>query len=194
MRKILVLLLMAPKVALGSFIKRFAFLAVAITLSSTASAATIYCNTPISSTSNTGLYSFPGLYSLNYSCNNLSGTSYRMILNFQNTVTITVTVTCGNGTYVYTSDDGALLASNVFQNVALGQHTVTVTKGRTNLLPATLNITGFQKYFKPNGVVIPDTLKTVGLENQPTAKALKANFSLKRLKLIINYELLIIGD
>jgi hypothetical protein len=75
------------KVVLGNSFKRFAFLVIAITLSSTVSAATIYCNTPISSTSNTGLYSFPGLYSLNYSCKNLSGTSYQMILNFQNAVT-----------------------------------------------------------------------------------------------------------
>jgi gliding motility-associated-like protein len=93
-------------------------------------------------------------------------------LFFSENGTITATVTGGNGTYLFALDDGALQTSNVFENVALGEHTVSVTdtNGCTNLLPVTLNIIGYPTYFTPNGDGIHDTWNIVGLENQPTAK------------------------
>ncbi|CAN1524330.1 Gliding motility-associated, C-terminal domain [Flavobacteriaceae bacterium] len=93
-------------------------------------------------------------------------------LYFSENGTITATVTGGNGTYLFALDDGALQTSNVFENVELGQHTVSVTdtNGCTNLLPVTLNTIGYPTYFTPNGDGIHDTWNIIGLENQPTAK------------------------
>ncbi len=74
------LLLIAAKVALGNSFKRLAFLVIAMMLSSTASALTNYCGTTRNSVSpNT-------TYTLNYTCKNVSGTTYQMILDFTNTV------------------------------------------------------------------------------------------------------------
>ncbi|MCF6130618.1 hypothetical protein L1S35_13115, partial [Flavobacterium sp. AS60] len=81
MKKIKKLFLsIAAKVALGDSFIRLAFLAIVLTLSSTASAQ-IFCGTARSSTSHSGSYT------LNLTCKNVSGTTYQMILDFPTTVT-----------------------------------------------------------------------------------------------------------
>ena len=77
MKKLVSLILTKSKGALETSFnfKRFAFLAIAISISSKASSQN-YCRTPLNSvTPNT-------TYILNYTCKNVSGTSYQMILDF----------------------------------------------------------------------------------------------------------------
>jgi gliding motility-associated-like protein len=95
---------------------------------------------------------------------------------FSDLQTITVTVN-GYGTYAYSLDDGPRQNSNVFENVPLGQHTITVwdTEGGIDNSCDPLVITGvsiidYPHYFTPNGDGIHDTWNIVGLQNQPTAK------------------------
>jgi hypothetical protein len=73
--KKLLLLWLTKNLALSHSFKRLAFLAIAISISSSASSQN-YCRTPLNSaTPNT-------TYILNYTCKNVSGTSYQMILDF----------------------------------------------------------------------------------------------------------------
>jgi valyl-tRNA synthetase len=95
---------------------------------------------------------------------------------FSDLQTITVTVD-GYGTYAYSLDDGPRQTSNVFENVPLGEHTVTVwdTEGGMDnscdpLVLTGVSIIDYPHYFTPNGDGIHDTWNIVGLQNQPTAK------------------------
>jgi gliding motility-associated-like protein len=95
---------------------------------------------------------------------------------FSDLQTITVTVD-GYGTYAYSLDDGPRQTSNVFENVPLGEHTVTVwdTEGGMDnscdpLVLTGVSIIDYPHYFTPNGDGIHDTWNIVGLSSQITAK------------------------
>jgi gliding motility-associated-like protein len=101
---------------------------------------------------------------------------YTITNPFSENQTITVTVT-GYGDYQYSLDDGPRQASNVFENVGLGEHFVTVwdTKGGIALSCDPLVITNIETidyphYFTPNGDGIHDTWNISGLQNDFSAK------------------------
>jgi gliding motility-associated-like protein len=106
-----------------------------------------------------------------------AGSSGYTITNaFSDNQTITITVD-GYGTYLYSLDDGPRQASNVFENVSLGEHYVTVwdSEGGVAASCDPLILTGVQiidypHYFTPNGDGIHDTWNVIGLQNQPSAK------------------------
>ena len=89
---------------------------------------------------------------------------------FSGNATLTVNVTGGSGTLMYSLDEGTLQSSNVFTNVSSGPHTITVvdTQGCT-YLTYTLLVIDYPHYFTPNGDGINDTWNISGL-NQPGAK------------------------
>jgi gliding motility-associated-like protein len=105
-----------------------------------------------------------------------AGQGYTITNAFSENQTITVTIT-GYGSYQYSLDDGPRQASNVFENVGLGEHFVTVwdTKGGIALSCDPLVITNiatidYPHYFTPNGDGIHDTWNISGLQNDISAK------------------------
>jgi large repetitive protein len=87
---------------------------------------------------------------------------------------ITVNVV-GYGTYEYSLDDGPRQTSNVFENVPLGPHFITVWDSEggmfyscERLLIENVRIIDYPHYFTPNGDGIHDTWNVSGLDN--TAK------------------------
>jgi gliding motility-associated-like protein len=106
-----------------------------------------------------------------------AGSSGYTITNaFSDNQTITITVD-GYGTYLYSLDDGPRQASNVFENVSLGEHYVTVwdSEGGVAASCDPLILTGVQiidypHYFTPNGDGIHDYWNIVGLSTQLNAK------------------------
>jgi gliding motility-associated-like protein len=105
-----------------------------------------------------------------------AGTVGYVVTNaFSDLQTITVNVD-GHGTYAYSLDDGPRQTSNVFENVPLGEHTITVwdTEGGMDnscdpLVISGVSIIDYPHYFTPNGDGIHDTWNIVGLQNT-TAK------------------------
>jgi gliding motility-associated-like protein len=93
-------------------------------------------------------------------------------LYFSDNASITASAIGGNGTYQYSLDYGPFQTSPVFEDVAPGEHVISIndTNGCTNLLPITLNTIGYPTYFTPNGDGFHDYWNIIGLENQPTAK------------------------
>ena len=89
---------------------------------------------------------------------------------FSDNATITVNVTGGTGTLMYSLDEGPLQSSNVFTGVSAGEHLVTVldTEGCTYMTQE-VTIIDYPNYFTPNGDGINDTWNISGL-NQPGAK------------------------
>ena len=89
---------------------------------------------------------------------------------FSDNATITVNVTGGSGTLMYSLDEGPLQSSNVFTGVSAGEHLVTVidTEGCT-FMTQTVTIIDYPNYFTPNGDGINDTWNISGL-NQTDAK------------------------
>ncbi|MFN7014031.1 MAG: T9SS type B sorting domain-containing protein, partial [Bacteroidia bacterium] len=71
---------------------------------------------------------------------------------FSGNATLTVNVTGGSGTLMYSLDEGTLQASNVFTNVSAGPHTITVidTQGCT-FLTYDVFVIEYPQYFTPNG-------------------------------------------
>jgi gliding motility-associated-like protein len=89
---------------------------------------------------------------------------------FSDNATITVNVTGGSGTLLYSIDEGSFQSSNVFTGVSAGEHLVTVidTEGCTYMTQEVL-IIDYPRYFTPNGDGINDTWNIIGL-NQADAK------------------------
>ena len=89
---------------------------------------------------------------------------------FSDNATITVNVTGGSGTLMYSLDEGPLQSSNVFTGVSAGEHLVTVvdTEGCT-FMTQIVTIIDYPNYFTPNGDGINDTWNISGL-NQADAK------------------------
>ncbi|GAB3722713.1 hypothetical protein GCM10028861_24030 [Flavobacterium koreense] len=104
------------------------------------------------------------------------GVGYEVSNAFSDMQTITVTVT-GYGSYLYSLDGGPRQTSNVFANVPLGVHTITVwdDKGGVASSCDPFQLTGVQiidypHYFTPNGDGINDTWNIVGLDKEINAK------------------------
>jgi gliding motility-associated-like protein len=105
------------------------------------------------------------------------GTAGYTVTNaFEQNQTITVTVE-GYGTYQYSLDDGPRQDSTVFENVALGEHTITIwdTEGGLefscdSVILYEVQIIDYPHYFTPNGDGIHDTWNIVGLSRQPATK------------------------
>ncbi len=73
---------------------------------------------------------------------------------FENSTFITANVLgVGTGFYEYQIDDSAFQDSNIFTNIAAGEHKITVRDKNGNCNPAPLNavIINYPKYFTPNG-------------------------------------------
>ncbi|MCW1149219.1 PKD-like domain-containing protein, partial [Flavobacterium lacisediminis] len=89
---------------------------------------------------------------------------------FTGNATLTVNVTGGNGTLMYSLDEGTLQTSNVFTNVSAGPHVITVidTQGCTYIVQTVL-VVNYPQYFTPNGDGINDTWNIIGLQDQPEA-------------------------
>jgi gliding motility-associated-like protein len=104
------------------------------------------------------------------------GTGYTVTNAFEENQIITVNVE-GWGTYQYSLDDGPRQTSLVFENVSLGEHTITVwdTEGGLNsscdpLVLTEVQTINYPHYFTPNGDGINDYWNIVGLSNQISAK------------------------
>ena len=85
-------------------------------------------------------------------------------LAFSDNAIVTVDVTGGNASFLYSLDNGPTQSSNVFTDVSPGSHIVTVTdaNGCTNLTKL-VSIIGYPTYFTPNGDSYHDTWNIVGL-------------------------------
>ena len=76
----------------------------------------------------------------------------------------------GSGDYEYSLDGGPWQDSNIFEDVALGEHTVTVRdKIGCGFATATVIVMDYPKYFTPNGDGYHDTWRIAGIDSQPDA-------------------------
>lgn len=89
------------------------------------------------------------------------------IVDFSDPNNITVTIS-GIGDYLYQLDDQDPQESNVFDNVAMGYHTVTIIdlNGCANVTKEVL-VVDIPKYFTPNNDGTHDTWHIVGVETLP---------------------------
>ncbi|MFN7013273.1 MAG: T9SS type B sorting domain-containing protein, partial [Bacteroidia bacterium] len=85
---------------------------------------------------------------------------------FTGNAVLTVNVSGGSGTLMYSLDEGTLQSSNVFTNVSAGPHTITVvdTQGCTYLVQ-TVFVINYPQYFTPNGDGINDGWFIAGLQD-----------------------------
>lgn len=86
------------------------------------------------------------------------------IIDFSDPNNITVTIS-GIGDYLYQLDDNAPQESHVFENVAMGYHTLTIIdlNGCSNVTKEVL-VVDFPKFFTPNNDGAFDTWHIVGIE------------------------------
>jgi gliding motility-associated-like protein len=104
----------------------------------------------------------------------LSDPAYTVSNPFEDNQVIVVNVV-GFGQYEFSLDDGPFQINNVFENVSLGSHTITIrdAKGNTScgeIVIDNVQTINYPHYFTPNGDGIHDTWNVVGLENEPRAK------------------------
>jgi gliding motility-associated-like protein len=104
----------------------------------------------------------------------LSNPAYTVSNPFDDNQFIVVNVV-GFGQYEFSLDNGPFQINNVFENVSLGSHTITIRDVKGNTSCGEIVIGGVQTinyphYFTPNGDGIHDTWNVVGLENEPRAK------------------------
>lgn len=85
--------------------------------------------------------------------------------SFSESNSIEVTVS-GSGSYMYILDNGSPQSSNIFNDVAIGYHTIEVldVKGCSSALATDIAILGFPTYFTPNGDGVNDTWNIFGFE------------------------------
>ena len=89
------------------------------------------------------------------------------VIDFSDPNNITVTVS-GIGNYLYQLDDFEPQESNVFDNVAMGYHTVTIIdlNGCANVTKEVL-VVDIPKFFTPNNDGTNDTWHIIGIETLP---------------------------
>jgi len=77
----------------------------------------------------------------------------------------------GNGDYEYSLDNGPWQDSNIFENVSLGEHIVTVRdKYGCGFASASVTVIDYPKFFTPNGDGYNDTWNITGIDAQPNAQ------------------------
>ena len=108
--------------------------------------------------------------------NPIGSQGYTVTNAFSESQTIVVNAQ-GYGLYQYSLDDGPRQLSNVFENVSLGEHTITVwdTKAGINnscdpFIINEVQTIDYPHYFTPNGDGIHDDWNIVGLKNDLSAK------------------------
>ena len=91
---------------------------------------------------------------------------------FTDPIDIIVNVTGGFGNYEFQMDGGLSQTSNVFQDVASGEHIIHVidTKGACGDIVLIGHVLRYPHYFTPNGDGIHDTWNIWDLSYQPTAR------------------------
>jgi gliding motility-associated-like protein len=77
----------------------------------------------------------------------------------------------GTGDYEYSLDNGPWQDSNIFENISLGEHLVTVRdKNGCGLANTTVTVMDYPKVFTPNGDGYNDTWNITGIDAQPNAR------------------------
>ena len=85
---------------------------------------------------------------------------------FSGNATLTVNAVGGNGTLLYSLDNGTLQSSNVFTNVSAGNHTIVVLdSNRCTYLTYDVFVIEYPQYFTPNGDGINDGWFIAGLQD-----------------------------
>ena len=88
---------------------------------------------------------------------------------FDNNHIVEVTAT-GLGIYEFSLGNGAWQASNIFENVSLGTHIVTVRDiNGCGIAVTSVLVIDYPQFFTPNGDGYHDTWNIVGIETQPDA-------------------------
>ena len=85
---------------------------------------------------------------------------------------VTVTATA-SGNYLYQLDSGPLQTNPVFENVALGMHSITVSDVNGCSLPIVINdvnVINYPKYFTPNSDGYNDTWNIFSLADQSASR------------------------
>ena len=108
--------------------------------------------------------------------NPVGSQGYTVTNAFSDNQMITVAVQ-GYGTYEYSLDDGPRQTSNVFENVSLGSHNITVWDTEGGIANSCdpfvimeVQTIDYPHYFTPNGDGIHDTWNIIGLKNDLSAK------------------------
>lgn len=114
------------------------------------------------------------------------------VIDISENNTITVLVS-GEGDYVYALDDenGAYQESNVFENVAIGIHTVYIKdiKANCGVVSEAVSVLGFPKFFTPNGDTINDTWQIKGFSSEfPVTATIKIYNRYGKLLTILNQD------
>ena len=77
----------------------------------------------------------------------------------------------GGGDYEYSLDNGPWQDSNIFENVPLGEHLVTVRdKNGCGFASTSVTVIDYPKFFTPNGDGYNDTWNIAGIDAQPNAQ------------------------
>ncbi|GAA4274231.1 choice-of-anchor L domain-containing protein [Aquimarina gracilis] len=138
-------------------------------------------------TSSSFIATQPGEYSVSYTHNtsNCSDTSSVIIKSVMIPVDLTLSLTqgafsqnngivaivTGNGNYEYVLDNGEPQESNVFMNVGLGLHEVTVfDRNGCGSITKEIFVIGFPEYFTPNGDGFHDQWNVIKNINTPEMK------------------------
>lgn len=97
--------------------------------------------------------------------------SVNMTESFRENTDVTVTLHNGFGNYEYQLDDGSFQTSNVFYDVASGEHAITVrdVKGNCDDQILIINVLKYPKFFTPNNDGYNDTWNIPDLAFQPDA-------------------------
>ncbi|TJY37428.1 T9SS type B sorting domain-containing protein [Pontimicrobium aquaticum] len=77
----------------------------------------------------------------------------------------------GNGNYEYSLDNGLWQDDNIFENVSLGEHLITVRdKNGCGFASDTVTVMDYPKFFTPNGDGYNDTWNITGIDAQLNAQ------------------------
>ncbi|MGM8361323.1 T9SS type B sorting domain-containing protein [Flavobacterium sp. ARAG 55.4] len=104
--------------------------------------------------------------------NTLIDFSWTVTEAFAENQKITVSATAAGGNYLYQVDDGPFQSNPVFEQVASGTHSITVTDESGCSVPITKDgvlVVNFPKYFTPNNDGFNDTWNVNELSSQPQA-------------------------